>query len=656
MSNDALAQWSTTLAELGEVGVRFTAAIEADDLIGAISGAARIRGLRAELARTEAPVQVHGTADDLAALHDATELIPGARRAETALAQWRGRPLPGDAQLLTTPLGIAVLADAVIPDVWDYENDVVILVGAVLAPVAELLADLGQRRIVGVDTDATWPAGSPAVIATTADEVGCAIRMMTPCAPTRAIVRCAPGVEPDAGAAIAEAAHAAIGDLRVHKNTVAAFSQTWLEQGSANLHGVARWPSIDALDTAFAGLPMVIVAPGPSLKRNADQLARLRGRAVICAFSHSLKPVLAAGVTPDLVLTVDPQDVRYHFAGCDVGQTCLVNAATVHPALFELPAARMLTLASNNSIDDWIFSALGVDASCPGGGSVATTALSLALRWKCDPIVFVGLDLSFPGGNYYVETSVDGRTHASVGADGVVKVNGWSDAFHAMKATGGPAVPRERAVELPGWHGGTVPSSFMFSMFHRWFVERMRAIGELDAAPAVFNCTEGGAFIAGMQHVPLADVIARLAQAGTTVDATAILDAAIAAHDGADRARRLAAQVAGYERGLTEARSLAHRARRLAARAIAAPGDTRTSGALAQAETRLARTLAPLTFASMVAQHEVERAHDVATHAGGEATYLAASLRLFDAIAAVADRILPTLRAAAPRIGGADAR
>ena len=42
---------------------------------------------------------------------------------------------------------------------------------------------------------------------------------------------------------------------------------------------------------------------------------------------------LVAGIVPDLVLTVDPQDVRYHFAGCDLSRTCLVTAATAHPAL-----------------------------------------------------------------------------------------------------------------------------------------------------------------------------------------------------------------------------------------------------------------------------------------------------------------------------------
>ena len=60
----------------------------------------------------------------------------------------------------------------------------------------------------------------------------------------------------------------------------------------------------------------------------------------------------------------------------------------------------------------------------PGGGSVATSAFSLALRWRCDPIIFLGLDLSFPGGQYYVATSSDGAARAEVDAKGLMRGTG----------------------------------------------------------------------------------------------------------------------------------------------------------------------------------------------------------------------------------------
>jgi hypothetical protein len=380
---------------------------------------------------------------------------------------------------------------------------------------------------------------------------------------------------------------------------------------------------------------MIIVAPGPSLATNIDQLRALDGRAVLACFSHSLKPVVAAGLTPDLVITVDPQDVRYHFAGADLSKTCLVNAVTAHPALFQLGARGYLSCAANSLLDNWIFDGLGEEARIPGGGSVATSAFSLALRWGCDPIVFVGLDLSFPGGNYYVSSSVDGHARAVADERGHVRVEGWSDGFRSMKASGGPEAPAERSIELPGWHGGTVPSSFMFSMFHRWFVEKMRAVTDTR----VYNCTEGGAFIDGMTHRSLASVLAELSG---RVDAGALIDHAAA---GVGSARR--DQLGTYVRKLV--RSLA-RVRRHATRARAAIAAGNVDG-LTRAERALAGALAPVPFVSLLAQREIERAHVVAQHGASEAHYLAASAKLFDAVLDVLTVLEPMFGSAAKELG-----
>ena len=65
-------------------------------------------------------------------------------------------------------------------------------------------------------------------------------------------------------------------------------------------------------------------------------------------------------------------------------------------------------MSSNGQLDGWLGDLIGEHPLVGGGGSVATSALNLALRWGCDPIAVVGLDLSFAGGKYYVDTSCDG--------------------------------------------------------------------------------------------------------------------------------------------------------------------------------------------------------------------------------------------------------
>jgi hypothetical protein len=634
MSLEVLTSWRTLLGEIGELGQALCAAIEGDDVLGAVAAMMQLRRTRAAVARVEAPTRLRGNASELEAMAQVSLLTINARAAEAAMRRWLERPLPGDARLLGSALGVAVLADAMLPEVWDFEADVVVLVGGGLEPVAEVLGALGQRRIVVFD--GIGPAPDDVFVVTSVDEVVLAVRTMVPGPPTRVVMRAALGSDPEVAAALAEKLRGVLGDLRIHRNTVHAFSRTWLQQGTANLAAVARWPSVAAIGDRFAGVPMVIIAPGPSLARNIDQVRALRGKAIITAFSHSLKPVLAAGIVPDLVVTVDPQDVRYHFAGCDLSRTCLVNAATVHPTLFELPAQRFMTLSANCAIDDWIFDGVGEDAVVPGGGSVATTAFSLALKWGCDPIVFVGLDLSFPGGEYYVSTSSDGEARAVVDERGVMRVAGWSPGFRAMKAAGGPGAASERAVELPGWSGGTVPSSFMFSLFHRWFVERIRGLTDVR----VFNCTEGGAFIEGMDHRPLAEVAPLL---DGEVDVAGELDVAAMRLEGG-RSAKIVEHLTGFVRGLRRSKHLARSARRLIGR-----GDT--GDRLAGVEHDLAAALQPLTFVALLAQREVDAAHDVARRPGEETDYLAASASLFDTLIAVIDQLEPTLQAALVKLG-----
>jgi hypothetical protein len=313
----------------------------------------------------------------------------------------------------------------------------------------------------------------------------------------------------------------------------------------------------------------------------------------------------------------------------------VVNAATVHPSLFDLPAARFLTLSSNSAIDDWIFDGLGADATAPGGGSVATSAFSLALKWRCDPIVFVGLDLSFTGGEYYVATSSDGNARAVVDDNGVMRVEGWSNGFHAMKATGGPNAAPERRIDLPGWHGGTVPSSFMFAMFHRWFVERMTSVTDTS----VYNCTEGGAYIEGMTHVPLAQVAATLA---TPIDVASVLATAAADLD-ASRKTRFLGHLTTFARGLRRARKLGKLARHEIARGNTGPR-------LERIEKALATTLEPLAFASLLAQREVERADDVARHPASERDYLKATASLMTTLETVIEQLEPALARALAKL------
>jgi hypothetical protein len=601
------------LLELGRVGASLADAVVAGEVVAALAASHEARRLRAALAH--APEV--GLADpELAELAGAAV---AARGAVAIVGAWRARALPSPAELAASPLGIAVLADHLLPATWDVVRDLLVLVAPVAPALLEHLAAIGQARIIVVGEPAP-PADAIAV----ADAAGAvaAVRAMAERPPERVLVRDLAGGDPAAADAIATAVHGALSDLRVHRNTVAQFSTTWLRQGLANLPAIAAAPSVDAIGDGLAGVPFVMVAPGPSLARNVAALRGLRGRAIVCAVSHALRPLRAAGVVPDLVIAVDPQDLRYHFAPGDLdGVTALINAVTVHPGLFALPGPRVLTLAGNGAIDRWLYEAVGGGAEVGGGGSVATTAVALALRWRCEPIVTVGLDLSYADGRVYATGSTDGEARLERHADGTISVAGWSEGFREMRA--GQAAPaRERVVELPGWHGGTVTSSVAFAMFHRWFVET--ATHTLGVR--LVNCTEGGAAIAGMEHRALADEIAGWS---ATVDVPAAIAAAYARLDVERRRAGAARWRRRVERELRGAGRLAARGAALARR-----GDPRTEARLQVIEAEVARRLEPHGFVAMPAQGAIGDAVDLAHREVGRERLLAASGQLLAAAAA----------------------
>src|SRR5262245_36229256 len=220
MSLEVLETWRTLLGELGELGTALCNAIAGQDVLGAVAAMMQLRRSRAALARVEAPVKLRGEASELAAMAEVTSLTIGARTAEAAMQRWLERPLPGDARLLSSPLGAAVLADAILPVVWDFEVDVAVLVGAGLEPVAEVLSSLGQRRMVIVNGagPATAPAG--ALCVESADEAVVAVRTMVPMPPTRMALRASLGCDAGEVEALVEMLRDVLGDLRIHRNTV----------------------------------------------------------------------------------------------------------------------------------------------------------------------------------------------------------------------------------------------------------------------------------------------------------------------------------------------------------------------------------------------------------------------------------------------------
>jgi hypothetical protein len=424
------------------------------------------------------------------------------------------------------------------------------------------------------------------------------------------------------------------------RETVEAFGGRIVLQTLENMASIAAWPSVARLRDSFRGLPAVIVSAGPSLDKNIDVLKRFEGKAVVIAVSHALSALVRAGIHVDVCVAVDTQDLAYHFAGGGVEQLgALVLGTSAHPGLFALPARRVFTVAGNAVLDGWAHDGFEEAFVCRSGGSVANHAFSLATLWGCDPIILVGQDLSFPGQKFYASSSCDGDARVEIAADGRSAV--VRDASKAFGDLGGGDQVLMR--EVPGYYGGTVPTSFAFEKAWEWFVETARG---MSGSRTLLNCTEGGARIDGMDHVPLADAASKFATRGVAIDD--VLDAAIGSIDRPARRRQMRERLEDMLAAIARAAARASECVELGARG----GRREAMRALAEKERELARAVDAIDFVSTMVQPEIRAAVAAGKRARTLEAGLAASVLTYRAVQRIAsearapiERALTALRA-----------
>jgi hypothetical protein len=303
----------------------------------------------------------------------------------------------------------------------------------------------------------------------------------------------------------------------------------------------------------------------------------------------------------------------------DIGT--LVLGTSVHPDLFALPVRQFVTFSSNAMIDSWVYDGLEEDLPINSGGSVSNVAFSVAARLGCDPIIVVGQDLSFPDGRYYASTTSDGDARVTVTAEGASVVVGASDGYRELEPQGPQSIFLR---EVPGYYGGTVPTSFALRKAWSWFVdEAKRQAGQRT----LLNCTEGGAYIEGMEHVPLAEAAERYAREAVPIEP--VVDRVVAQIDRERRRRHMLERVTEMRTALSRCMDQARACRVLAERARRRPEYL---SKLKAAEERLTRSLESMPFISTMVQPEMRVAMAAGKQASSVEDSLDASMGVYDAV------------------------
>ena len=115
------------------------------------------------------------------------------------------------------------------------------------------------------------------------------------------------------------------------------FNDLWRQNFQANLNAIQKNAGVVALAQKFKEIPAIIVGAGPSLDKNINLLGRAQGHSMILASDAALKPLLLQGVTPSIVVNLDPQEeVAKFFQGVSHRGMTLIAPSIIHPRVLDL--------------------------------------------------------------------------------------------------------------------------------------------------------------------------------------------------------------------------------------------------------------------------------------------------------------------------------
>jgi len=249
-----------------------------------------------------------------------------------------------------------------------------------------------------------------------------------------------------------------------------------------NIGRYATTPPVDLLKGAYAGKPAVLVAAGPSLQKNMHLLHEVKGKAVIVSVQTMLKPLLAAGIEPDFVTSLDYNTVSTRFfENLEESSVHLVAEAKANWNVLDVFGGSM-SLIHNDFAERLLRGALPKRAGMKAGATVAHLSFYLAEFLGCDPIILVGQDLGFVDGLYYKPgTAIHETWGPELGRFNTLETKEWE------------RIARSKTIlrKIPDVHGHAMYTEEQFFVYLQQF-ERDFAAARA-AGRVVIDATEGGA-------------------------------------------------------------------------------------------------------------------------------------------------------------------
>lgn len=236
-----------------------------------------------------------------------------------------------------------------------------------------------------------------------------------------------------------------------------------------------------------------LISAGPSLDKNIQDLKAIQGRAFVMAVDTAMKPLLQAGIEPDMFVTIDPVKDIFLFEQEGIEKIPMILSSHARGTVSKMHTGLHFYIVNSG---DYVIKYLDrydkKYQAGSGGGSVATDAFLFLRQMGFSTIVLVGQDLAYP----------NNRSHAKAAYDEEINPETQEGVFFMVEDI----------------YGGEVLTRMDMNHYRRWFEEEITKAKNLN----VIDATEGGAKIRGTEIMTLKEAIER--QCHETYDFGALID------------------------------------------------------------------------------------------------------------------------------------
>lgn len=228
-------------------------------------------------------------------------------------------------------------------------------------------------------------------------------------------------------------------------------------------------------------VPAILVAAGPSLNKNIQELKNAKNKAFIMAVDTAVKPLMKAGIIPDVFITIDAKKPLHLVDVDEVRDIPIIAPVLANTEILEKQRGKKIFYCDGNFFPMWAYMAAGKSfPSVATGGSVACSGFSLLYKMGFSTIILVGQDLAY----------TDNKSHA----DGTFQENM-------------PEKNTENMIRVKGNYEETVPTKENLKIFLEWYNMYIEG-AKKHRNMRVINATEGGAYIENTDIMTLKQAIA----------------------------------------------------------------------------------------------------------------------------------------------------